>query len=88
MARATRCTIMKGAKIEVGFATVCEIVKELDFIVKSSEHLQVSRSEIADAILTVFFKGQEKPVGQPASNQGIFKQSKAPPETTKQRIFS
>lgn len=31
---------MKGAKIKVGFAFDGEIIKELDFIVKSSEYLK------------------------------------------------
>ena len=53
---------MRGAKIKVGFAIDGKIIKELDFIVKSSKYLQVSRSEIVNAILAAFFKGQEKPV--------------------------
>lgn len=52
---------MKRAKIKVGFAIAGEIIKDLDFIAKSSEY-QVSRSEPVDAILTAFFKGQEKPM--------------------------
>jgi hypothetical protein len=53
---------MKKAKIKVRFAIAGEIIKDLDFIAKSSEYLQVSRSEPVDAILTAFFKGQEKPM--------------------------
>lgn len=53
---------MKGAKIKVGFAIEEEIVRELDFVVKSSRDLQASRSELVDAILAAIFKRQEKTV--------------------------
>ena len=53
---------MKGTRIKVGFAVEEEIVEELDSIFKSSRDLKVSRSELVDAILVVFFKKQEKPV--------------------------
>ena len=52
---------MKGVKVKVGFAIDKEIVKELDSIVESSEYLQTNRSELVDAMLVAFFKGQDKP---------------------------
>jgi len=53
---------VKGVKVKVGFAIDEEIVKKLDFIVDSSGYLQTNRSELVDAILAAFFKGQDKPV--------------------------
>ena len=51
---------MRGTKIRVGFAIDDEIIKERDFIINSSEYIQVSLSEMVDAILASFFTRQEK----------------------------
>jgi len=53
---------MKRAKFKVGFAIDGEIVKELDSMVDSSSDLQISRSELVDAILAAFFNSQKRPV--------------------------
>lgn len=53
---------MKSGKVKVGFSIGEETVKQLDSIVERSRDLQISRSELAAAILAVFFKTQEKPV--------------------------
>jgi len=53
---------MKRGKVKVGFSIDEEIVKQLDSVVESSGYLQTSRSELVDAILAAFFKGQEKPL--------------------------
>ena len=58
----TGCTVMKRGKVKVGFSIDEEIVKQLDSVVESSGYLQTSRSELVDAILAAFFKGQEKPL--------------------------
>ena len=53
---------MKSGKVKVGFSIDEETVKQLDSILERSRSLQISRSELADAILTAFFKTQEKPL--------------------------
>jgi len=53
---------MKGGKVKVGFSIDEETVKQLDSILERSRDLQISRSEMAEAILAAFFKTQEKPL--------------------------
>ena len=43
-------------KVKVGVALDREIQGKIDAIVKSSEYLGVSRSEVVEAILAAFFK--------------------------------
>ncbi|KXB06689.1 transposase [candidate division MSBL1 archaeon SCGC-AAA382C18] len=47
---------MKDRKISFGVNIDENLVKELDMIVDNSEYLQVSRSEVVEAILTAYFK--------------------------------
>ncbi len=51
---------MKDGKVKVGFSIDEETVEQLDYVVERSRYLQISRSELAAAILAVFFKTQEK----------------------------
>jgi len=53
---------MKGGKVKVGFSIDEETVEQLDCILERSRDLQISRSELVDAMLAAFFKTQEKPL--------------------------
>lgn len=53
---------MERVKFEAGVAIDEQIIKEPDSMVESSSALRISRSELADAILTAFFNKEEKPV--------------------------
>jgi len=53
---------MRSGKVKVGFSIDEETVKQLDSVVERSRDLQISRSELVDAILAAFFKTQEKPL--------------------------
>jgi len=43
-------------KVKVGVALDREILGKIDAIIEASEYLEVSRSEVVDAILAAFFK--------------------------------
>ncbi|KXA94989.1 transposase [candidate division MSBL1 archaeon SCGC-AAA259I09] len=47
---------MKERKISFGVRISEDLVKELDKIVDESEYLDVSRSEVVEAILLTYFK--------------------------------
>ncbi|KXB00193.1 transposase [candidate division MSBL1 archaeon SCGC-AAA259M10] len=47
---------MKERKISFGVRISEDLVKELDKIVDESEYLDVSRSEVVEAILLAYFK--------------------------------
>lgn len=51
---------MKQAKIKFGVAMDKDLIKKLDNIVNESQYLNVSRSEVVEAIIAAYFKSDAR----------------------------
>lgn len=54
------CIDMKEGKINFGVRIDINLAEKLDKIVKDSEYLNISRSEVVEAILSAYFKSDIK----------------------------